>query len=67
MIPVDGLSANEGNLLTVNFDYSLNDPDEVLYVHLWGLLGTASDNSLIMNLPLKMAAHGIIQIRALKW
>lgn len=50
MIPVDELSVNEGNLLTLSFDYSLNDPAEVLYVHLWGLSGTASDNSLVMNL-----------------
>ena len=45
-----GSEANDGDLLTLSFDYTLNDPSEVLYVHLWGLIGTAASNQPIMNL-----------------
>ena len=50
MIPVDELSANEGNLLTLSFDYHLNDPAEVLYLHLWVLIGQETNSTNIMNL-----------------
>ena len=49
IISVDSGAAN-GDLLTLSFDYTLNDPSEALYVHLWGLIGTAASSQKIMNL-----------------
>jgi len=50
IVSVDTLNANDGNLLTLSFDYTLDDPNEVLYVHLWGLIGSAPSSQGIMNL-----------------
>ena len=50
IVAVDGLSVNQGNQLTLSFDYTLNDPAEVLYVHLWGLVGTPGADLQVMNL-----------------
>ena len=50
IVSVDTLNANDGNLLTLSFDYTLDDPNEVLYVHLWGLIGSAASGQGIMNL-----------------
>ncbi len=50
IVSVDTLNANDGNLLTLSFDYTLDDPNEVLYVHLWGLIGSAASSQGIMNL-----------------
>ncbi|MGB0416820.1 MAG: hypothetical protein ACPGKS_08230, partial [Coraliomargarita sp.] len=50
LIDVDSLSVSQGNLITLSFDYALGDPAEVLYVHLWGLVGSANDGDMIMNL-----------------
>jgi len=50
IIDVNSLSVSQGNLVTLSFDYSMGDPAEVLYVHLWGLVGSSNDGSMIMNL-----------------
>ena len=50
IIPANSLAASTGNLLTLSFNYTLNDPDELLYVHLWGLVGSMDTSSKIMNL-----------------
>ena len=50
IVAVDDLSVNQGNLLTLSFDYSLNDSAEILYVHLWGLVGTPGSDLRVMNL-----------------
>ena len=50
IVSIDTLNPNDGNLLTLSFDYTLNDPNEVLYVHLWGLIGNGLSSQAIMNL-----------------
>ena len=48
-VTIDNLAVSQGDIVNLSFDCTLNDPAEVLYVHLWGLVGSPTDNR-IMNL-----------------